>query len=119
MLASAGLFSSMPRIKPSFRKESLRTPCITFRKGEYTAQCSLQTGQGSNHRAARARRFSGRRMHRLRSTRPHGNRYCTTRCSVLKIEKKVMLRTLHEEHRFSDIFVAYVVQPHNHTQADL
>jgi len=43
----------------------------------------------------------------------------TTRCSLLKIEKKVMLRTLHEEHRFSDIFVAYVVQRHNHTQADL
>ena len=43
----------------------------------------------------------------------------TTACSILKIEKKVMLRTLHEEHRFSDIFVAYLVQRHNHTQADL
>jgi CRP/FNR family cyclic AMP-dependent transcriptional regulator len=30
-----------------------------------------------------------------------------------------MLRTLHEEHRFSDIFVAYVMKRHNHTQADL
>ena len=30
-----------------------------------------------------------------------------------------MLRTLHEEHRFSDVFVAYMVQRHNHTQADL
>ncbi len=30
-----------------------------------------------------------------------------------------MLRTLHEEHRFSDVFVAYLVQRHNHTQADL
>jgi len=43
----------------------------------------------------------------------------TTACSILKIEKKLMLRTLHEEHRFSDIFVAYLVQRHNHTQADL
>jgi CRP/FNR family transcriptional regulator, cyclic AMP receptor protein len=43
----------------------------------------------------------------------------TTACSVLKIEKKVMLRTLHEEHRFSDLFVAYLVHRHNHTQADL
>ena len=43
----------------------------------------------------------------------------TTECSVLKIEKKEMLRTLHEEHRFSDLFVAYMVQRHNHTQADL
>ena len=43
----------------------------------------------------------------------------TTDCSVLKIEKKEMLGTLHKEHRFSDMFVAYVVQRHNHTQADL
>jgi CRP/FNR family cyclic AMP-dependent transcriptional regulator len=30
----------------------------------------------------------------------------TTRCSVLKIAKREMLRTLHEEHKFSDMFVA-------------
>jgi CRP/FNR family transcriptional regulator, cyclic AMP receptor protein len=43
----------------------------------------------------------------------------TTACSVLEIEKKEMLRTLHKEHKFSDIFVAYLVQRHNLTQADL
>jgi CRP/FNR family transcriptional regulator, cyclic AMP receptor protein len=43
----------------------------------------------------------------------------TTECSVLTIEKREMLRTLHEEPRFSDLFVAYIVQRHNHTQADL
>jgi CRP/FNR family transcriptional regulator, cyclic AMP receptor protein len=42
-----------------------------------------------------------------------------TRCSVLKIEKSAMLRTLHKEHGFSDLFVAYVVERHNRTQADL
>ena len=42
-----------------------------------------------------------------------------TVCAVLKIERKEMLRTLHEEHKFSDLFVAYLVQRHNHTQADL
>ncbi|MGC2280511.1 MAG: Crp/Fnr family transcriptional regulator [Candidatus Acidiferrales bacterium] len=42
-----------------------------------------------------------------------------TKCSVLRIEKKEMLRTLHQEHRFSDMFVAYVVGRHNRTQADL
>ena len=40
-------------------------------------------------------------------------------CSILKIEKKRMLRTLHEEHELSDMFVAYVVERHNRTQADL
>ena len=42
-----------------------------------------------------------------------------TDCSVLRIEKKRMQRTLHEEHELSDLFVAYVVERHNRTQADL
>ena len=43
----------------------------------------------------------------------------TAECCILKIEKNAMLRTLHQEHQFSDLFVAYMVQRHNHTQADL
>ena len=42
-----------------------------------------------------------------------------TECSILKIEKNRMIRTLHQEHEFSDMFVAYVVERHNRTQADL
>jgi CRP/FNR family transcriptional regulator, cyclic AMP receptor protein len=42
-----------------------------------------------------------------------------TDCSVLRIEKKRMLRTLHEEHGLSDLFVAHMVERHNRTQADL
>ncbi len=42
-----------------------------------------------------------------------------TRCATLRIERSKMLRTLHEEHEFSDLFVAYVVERHNRTQADL
>jgi CRP/FNR family cyclic AMP-dependent transcriptional regulator len=40
-------------------------------------------------------------------------------CAVLKIDKKEMLRTLHQEHKFSDIFVAYMMQRHNRAQAGL
>jgi CRP-like cAMP-binding protein len=40
-------------------------------------------------------------------------------CSVLKIQRKELLRTLHSENEFSDMFVAYVVERHNRTQADL
>jgi len=40
-------------------------------------------------------------------------------CSVLKIERKEILRVLHDEHDFSDLFVAYLVDRHNRTQADL
>jgi CRP/FNR family transcriptional regulator, cyclic AMP receptor protein len=42
-----------------------------------------------------------------------------TDCSVLTIERGEMLRTLHAEHEFSDLFVAHMVERHNRTQADL
>src|ERR1700739_1061683 len=42
-----------------------------------------------------------------------------TDCAVLRIEKKAMLSTLHREHELSDLFVRYVVDRHNRTQADL
>jgi len=40
-------------------------------------------------------------------------------CLILKITKKEMLRTLHEEHTLSDLFVAHMVDRHNRVQADL
>jgi CRP-like cAMP-binding protein len=43
----------------------------------------------------------------------------TTECTALKITRREMLRTLHEEHGLSDMFVGYLVERHNRTQADL
>ena len=40
-------------------------------------------------------------------------------CSVMRIQRKELLRILHAQHEFSDMFVAYLVDRHNHTQADL
>jgi CRP/FNR family cyclic AMP-dependent transcriptional regulator len=42
-----------------------------------------------------------------------------TACRILRIKKAEMLRALHSEHAFSDMFVAYIVDRHNRTQADL
>jgi CRP/FNR family cyclic AMP-dependent transcriptional regulator len=42
-----------------------------------------------------------------------------TVCTILTIERKEMLRTLHVEHAFSDLFVAYMIERHSRTQADL
>jgi CRP/FNR family cyclic AMP-dependent transcriptional regulator len=42
-----------------------------------------------------------------------------TECLILRVQKSRMLRTLHEEHEFSDIFVGYLVERHSRTQADL
>jgi CRP-like cAMP-binding protein len=40
-------------------------------------------------------------------------------CFALRIEKDAMLKVLHQQHEFSDLFVAYLVARYNQTQADL
>jgi CRP/FNR family transcriptional regulator, cyclic AMP receptor protein len=43
----------------------------------------------------------------------------TTACTALKIERKEMIRVIHQEHAFSDIFLAFVLKRSMRTQADL
>jgi CRP/FNR family transcriptional regulator, cyclic AMP receptor protein len=42
-----------------------------------------------------------------------------TDCAVLRIEKKAMMRTIHAELTFSDLFVAHLLQRNIRFQADL
>ncbi len=42
-----------------------------------------------------------------------------TACSLLRIDRKEMLRVLHEEHHFSDFFLRYILVKSARTQADL
>ena len=42
-----------------------------------------------------------------------------TACSALKIEREEMIRVLHEEHAFSDVFMKFLLARSMRTQADL
>jgi len=42
-----------------------------------------------------------------------------TSCTVLRIERKEMMRVIHEEHGFSDVFVAYLLARNARIQEDL
>jgi CRP/FNR family transcriptional regulator, cyclic AMP receptor protein len=42
-----------------------------------------------------------------------------TACTALKIEREEMLRVLHEEHAFSDLFLKFLLARSMQTQADL
>lgn len=42
-----------------------------------------------------------------------------TNCTTLRIERKEMIRVLHDEHDFSDLFVAFLLARSMRTQADL
>jgi CRP-like cAMP-binding protein len=43
----------------------------------------------------------------------------TAACTALKIERKEMIRVIHQEHGFSDLFLAFVLKRSMRTQADL
>ena len=42
-----------------------------------------------------------------------------TACTALKIDRKEMIRVIHEEHAFSDLFLAFLLARSMRTQADL
>src|SRR3984885_12232250 len=42
-----------------------------------------------------------------------------TACTALKINRKEMIRVIHEEHAFSDLFLAFLLARSMRTQADL
>ncbi len=42
-----------------------------------------------------------------------------TSCAALRIEKEEMIRVVHEEHAFSDLFLAFLLKRSMRTQADL
>jgi CRP/FNR family cyclic AMP-dependent transcriptional regulator len=42
-----------------------------------------------------------------------------TNCTVMRIERKEMMRVIHEEHVFSDVFVAYLIARNSRIQEDL
>jgi CRP/FNR family transcriptional regulator, cyclic AMP receptor protein len=52
-----------------------------------------------------------------------GNRMATasaiTACTALKIDRKEMIRVIHEDHAFSDLFLAFLLARSMRTQADL
>jgi CRP/FNR family transcriptional regulator, cyclic AMP receptor protein len=48
-----------------------------------------------------------------------GSATALTDCSVLQIDKTAMMKALHREHEFSDMFVAYLLAPNIRYEADL
>jgi CRP-like cAMP-binding protein len=118
VLEQGGLFVTITRSKPSFRKATAPTLCFIF-GGEGEAQRSLQPSKEATIALLGSGDFLGEGC--IASDQPIrlATAIAITECSLLKIAKNRMLSTLHEEHGVSDMFVAYVVERHNRTQADL
>lgn len=121
-LASAGIGKTVHIYKPRqviFSQGDVANEVFYIQEG--TVRLSVLSNQGKEATIAMLAPgdfigegclTSGEAMRSLTAT-------AVTDSAILRVIKKEMLRTLHEEHEFSDIFVAYLVQRHNRTQADL
>jgi CRP/FNR family cyclic AMP-dependent transcriptional regulator len=118
MLGLGGLLSSIAQNKPSSQGD--RADAVFYIQ-ERKVRLSVLSKQGKEATIALlgAGDFLGEGC--VASDQPVRLATATTitECSILRIEKNIMLRTLHEQHGFSDMFVGNVIERHNRTRADL
>ena len=116
--ASAGRYVTASRIRSSSRKERPPTQCFYVQEGWLRLSVLSKQGKEATIGLLGPEDFLGEGC--IASDQPirMATATATTACSVLEIRKREMIHTLHEEHRFSDLFVACLVQRHNHTQTD-
>jgi len=121
-LAETGLGRTIlqyPKNKVIFAQGSPRDAVFYIQKGQ--AKRSVLSAQGKEATIALLGQgdFMGEGC--MASDQPLRTASATaiTDCSALRIEKDAMLKVLHQQHEFSDLFVAYLVGRYNQTQADL
>jgi CRP/FNR family transcriptional regulator, cyclic AMP receptor protein len=121
-LANAGLGRRLIRLKPKhtfftqgshadcvFYLQSGRAKLTVVSKGGKEATITLLTaGEFLGEEAIAG--FGGLRM---------ASATAITACTALKIERDEMIRVLHEEHNFSDLFLKSLLHKSMRTQADL
>jgi len=100
-----------------FAQGTSRTPCFTPKRQDQ-ADGPVRTGQGGRRWNPGARQFFWRRL-----PEGHTRRIATTTaiedCTVTAIAKDVMVRMLHEEPKFSEMFMSYLLTRNSRIEADL
>ncbi len=121
-LANAGLGRRIVHFKPAEHFFSQGDPAdavFYLQKGRVKLSVVSKTGKEATITLLGARDFVGEEA--LAGTA--GLRLATatalTSCTVLKIMREEMVRVMHEEHAFSDLFLAFLLQRGMRTQADL
>jgi CRP/FNR family transcriptional regulator, cyclic AMP receptor protein len=113
-----GLFS-LKQKKPFFLREMRPMPSSTFNKGEQNSRSFSAAGKEATLTLLSTGDFVGEEA----ITAVAGLRLSTataiTTCIALKIERTEMIRVMHEEHAFSDLFLAFLLARSMRTQADL
>ena len=121
-LANAGLGRRIVRIKPKsdFFTQGTPADCVYYlQSGRAKLTVVSKTGKEATITLLAAGDFVGEEslaavvgLHLATAT-------AITGCVALKIERKEMIRVLHEEHMFSDLFLKFMLARSMRTQADL
>jgi CRP/FNR family cyclic AMP-dependent transcriptional regulator len=121
-LASEGLGRRLARLKPNqvlFSQGNLADSVFYLQKGRVKLSIVSQSGKEATIALLSEGDFVGEES----IAGVPGLRLATataiTACAALKIDRVEMLRQLHEEHAFSDLFIKFLLAHSMRTQADL
>jgi CRP-like cAMP-binding protein len=121
-LAHAGLGRRVVQIKSKgiFFSQGSPADCVFYlQKGRAKLTVVSKAGKEATITLIGAGSFIGEEAVAGVTGRRLATATAITSCSALKIDRHEMIRVLHEEHSFSDLFVAFLLERSMRTQADL
>jgi CRP/FNR family transcriptional regulator, cyclic AMP receptor protein len=121
-LAKAGLGRRIVQLKPKrifFAQGSLADSIFYLQKGRAKLTVVSQKGKEATIALLSAGDFVGEESLSSVGGQHMATATAITPCTALKIERGEMVRVMHEEHAFSDLFVTFLLAHSMRIQADL
>jgi CRP-like cAMP-binding protein len=121
-LAQAGLGRRIVQLKPKepFFSQGDAANCVFYlQSGRAKLTVISQEGKEATIRLLMAGDFVGEESMAGTPGLRMATAAAITPCSALKIERAEMIRVMHEEHTFSDLFLKFLLERGMRTQADL
>jgi CRP/FNR family transcriptional regulator, cyclic AMP receptor protein len=121
-LANAGLGRRIVQLKPKstfFSQGNDADSVFYLQKGRAKLTVVSKAGKEATITLLSAGDFIGEEAVAAVAGRHMATATAITVCTALKIERKEMIRVMHEEHAFSDLFMAFLLARSMRTQADL
>lgn len=121
-LATAGIGRKIIQIKPkrpSFTQGSVADSIFFLQKGRAKLTVVSKTGKEATITLLAAGDFVGEESIASMVGLRMATATAITACTTLKIDRKEMIRVMHEEHEFSDMFMSFLLTRSMRIQADL
>jgi CRP/FNR family transcriptional regulator, cyclic AMP receptor protein len=121
-LANAGLGRKIVQLKPKsafFSQGNEADAVFYLQKGRAKLTVVSKIGKEATITLLSQGDFIGEESIAAVAGRHMATATAITACTALKIERKEMIRVMHEEHSFSDLFMAFLLARSMRTQADL